>query len=426
MNAFDKVIGYETIKQELFQICDMIHNPDIYEELGAKLPKGILLHGEPGLGKTLMAKCFIEESGLKSFILRRNKNTEDFVQEITDTFLQAKENAPAVIFLDDLDKFANEDDNHRDAQEYVAIQTGIDDVKESEVFVIATVNRIRKLPASLVRVGRFDRKIEVDRPSDKDSRKIIKHFLENKKISAEIDMEDIARMIRYQSCAELESIINEAAIRTAFERREYISMQDLTQAVLRKEFASVDDDDILGDDDLKKIALHEAGHLVVSEIICPGSVGFASVGGKSGRANEGFIRRCKTLPRRTQHILVSLGGKAAVELYHSDIAASGCQSDIESAYMEIRTAVSESATRGFSMIDVDSPHFPSVSENMNSRTEAVVHAELERSMYQVRDILIKNRAFLEKAADLLFEKKVLLYSDVQALRKSVEIVEMAV
>ena len=195
MNAFDKVIGYEVIKQELFQICDMIHNPDIYKELGAKTPKGILLHGDPGLGKTLMAKCFIEESGLTSFVLRRNKGTEDFVQEITDTFLQAKENAPSIIFLDDLDKFANEDDNHRDAQEYVAIQTGIDDVKEAEVFVIATVNNIRKLPISLVRVGRFDRKIEVDRPSDKDSRDIIKHFLENKKISEEIDMDDIARMI---------------------------------------------------------------------------------------------------------------------------------------------------------------------------------------------------------------------------------------
>ena len=426
MSAFDKVIGYETIKKELFQICDMIHNPEIYERLGAEFPKGILLYGDPGLGKTLMAKCFIEESGLKSYVLRRNKGTDDFVQEITNTFQLAKENAPAIIFLDDLDKFANEDDNHRDAQEYVAIQTGIDDVHDADVFVIGTVNRIRKLPSSLVRAGRFDRRLEVNKPSVNDSRKIIKHFLETKRISEEIDMEDVSMMIRYKSCAELESIINEAAISAGFAKKDFISMEDLIQSVLRKEYESSDDEDSLGDEDLKKIALHEAGHLVISEIICPGSVGFASVGGKTGRANEGFVRRCKELSRRTQHILISLGGKAAVELYHSDICASGCQADIESAYVEIRTAVSESGIRGLSMIEVEHPQFPCVSESKSSRTEAVVHAELERYMFLVRDILIKNRVFLEKTAELLFIKKRLLYSDVQALRKSVNIIEIAI
>ena len=99
MSAFDKVIGYETIKNELLQICDMIHNREIYEELGAKLPQGILLYGDPGLGKTLMAKSFIEESGLKSYIVRRNKGSDDFIGDITDTFRKAKENTPCVIFL---------------------------------------------------------------------------------------------------------------------------------------------------------------------------------------------------------------------------------------------------------------------------------------------------------------------------------------
>ena len=125
MSVFDKVIGYGKIKQELLQICDMIHNPEIYQELRAKLPKGIMIHGNPGLGKTLMAKCFIEESGLKHYILRRTKGTADFVNEIRETFLKAKENAPAIIFLDDVDKFANEDDDHVDAQEYVTIQACI-------------------------------------------------------------------------------------------------------------------------------------------------------------------------------------------------------------------------------------------------------------------------------------------------------------
>ena len=102
MSKFDNIIGYETIKKELMQICDMLKNKEIYENLGAKLPHGILLHGEPGLGKSLMAKCFIEESGLKTYTIRRNKGTDDFMKEITETFEKAKENTPAIVFLDDI------------------------------------------------------------------------------------------------------------------------------------------------------------------------------------------------------------------------------------------------------------------------------------------------------------------------------------
>ena len=176
MSAFDKVIGYETIKNELLQICDMIHNQEVYTTLGAKMPQGVLLYGDPGLGKTLMAKCFIAESGLKSYTVRKNKGSDDFVGEITDTFRKAKVDAPAIIFLDDMDKFANEDSNHRDAEEYVAVQSGIDDIKGAAVFVFATANDIDKLPDSLKRSGRFDRKIEVCCPSSDDAVEIIKYF----------------------------------------------------------------------------------------------------------------------------------------------------------------------------------------------------------------------------------------------------------
>ena len=173
MNAFERIIGYDSIKNELIQICDMIHNKDVYEKLGAKLPQGVLIHGEPGLGKTLMAKCFIEECGLETYTVRRNRGNDDFVGLITDVFEKAKENAPALIFLDDMDKFANEDEAHRNAEEYVAVQSGIDEVKGYGVFVLATANCIRNLPQSLLRSGRFDRKIEVKRPSEADSKTVI-------------------------------------------------------------------------------------------------------------------------------------------------------------------------------------------------------------------------------------------------------------
>lgn len=426
MNAFDKVIGYETIKNELLQICDMIHNREIYENLGAKLPSGVLLYGIPGLGKTLMAKCFIAESGLNAYTVRRNKGTDDFVGEITEMFQKAKENTPSIIFLDDMDKFANEDEKHCDAEEYIAVQSGIDEVRDSNVFVLATANDIYKLPDSLRRPGRFDRKIEVCSPTERDTEEIIKHYLKDKNVADDVNLEDITRMISYSSCAELETILNEAAIGAAFARRDSITMEDLIKAVLRMQYKSPDNYTKTSEEDLKKIALHEAGHLVVCEVLCSGSIGLASlrISGRDGIG--GFVRRCKELTRRPYHILVSLAGKAAVELYYSDACASGCQSDINRAFKEIRTAISESGACGFGMIDVATHRFPETSENMNSRNEAVVHAELERYMLKARDILLKNRAFLEKAAEQLLQKETLLYSDIQAIRESVDVVEVAV
>lgn len=426
MSALDKVIGYEAIKNELLQICDMIHNREIYEELGARLPQGILLYGEPGLGKTLMAKSFIEESGLKAYIVRRNKGDDDFIGEITDTFHRAKENTPCVIFLDDMDKFANEDSDHRDAEEYVAVQSGIDEVKNCDVFVLATANEMRKLPESLVRSGRFDRKIEVKRPTDKDANEIIEHYLSDKKVSENVNMEDLSKMISYSSCAELETILNEAAISAAYKRKTDIEMEDLVKSVLRMIYDSPDNYTKASAEDMKKTALHEAGHLVVSEVLCPGSVGLASLRSTGRDSTGGFIHRCKELSRRPYYVLVSLAGKAAVELYYCDTVASGCQSDINRACNYIRDGISENATLGFGMIDVSTRSFPETSENMNSRSEAVTHAELERYMRITKDILLKNREFLERVAAALIEKETVLYSDIRALTESTTITEVAV
>ncbi len=426
MSAFDKVIGYETIKEELLQICDMLHNRKIYEGLGAKLPQGVLLYGEPGLGKTLMAKCFIEESGIPAYIVRRNKSNDDFIGDITATFAKAKEGAPAIIFLDDMDKFANEDSNHRDAEEYVAVQSGIDEVKNCGVFVLATANEIRKLPSSLVRSGRFDRKIEVLRPTEKDATSVIEYYLSSKKVSDSVNMADLTKMISYSSCAELETILNEAAISAAYKRKSVIEMDDLVKSVLKMQYDSPDKFTKTSAEDLRKTALHEAGHLVVSEVLEPGSVGLASLSA-SGRdsSSGGFIHRCKDLSTSAEHIMISLAGKAAVELYYSESCADGCQRDIYLAYSAIRKGLSNSGTHGFGMTDVsDGPFDPS--ESMNSRSEAVTQAELERHMLKTKDILLKNRAFLEAAADALFENKTLLYSDIAALRRKAAIVDVAV
>lgn len=424
MSAFDKIIGYQTIKEELLQICDMIHNREIYENLGAKQPQGILLYGDPGLGKSLMAKSFITESGLPAYIIRRDKGSDDFIGKITDTFEKAKKNAPAIVLLDDMDKFANEDDRHIDAEEYVAVQAGIDEVKGCNVFVFATVNEIRKLPRSLIRSGRFDRKIEVNSPTDRDAEEIIKYYLGQKKVSDNVNMDDLVKMVSYGSCAELETILNEAAIGAAYARKEKIEMDDLVKSVLRMQYDAPDNFTKKSSDALKEIALHEAGHLVVSEILTPGSVGLASLRTAGRDSTGGFIHRCMPVTRRAHHILISLAGKAAVELYYSGVCASGCQSDIREAADNIRDAISESGTGGFGMIDVANHRFPESSESFNSRNESVVHAELERYMFKAREILIKNRDFLEKAAQMLSEKETLLYSDIRKLRESIKITEV--
>lgn len=424
MSAFDKIIGYQTIKEELLQICDMIHNREIYENLGAKQPQGILLYGDPGLGKSLMAKSFITESGLPAYIVRRDKGSDDFIGKITDTFEKAKKNAPAIVLLDDMDKFANEDDRHIDAEEYVAVQAGIDEVKGCNVFVFATVNEIRKLPRSLIRSGRFDRKIEVNSPTDRDAEEIIKYYLGQKKVSDNVNMDDLVKMVSYGSCAELETILNEAAIGAAYARKEKIEMDDLVKSVLRMQYDAPDNFTKKSSDALKEIALHEAGHLVVSEILTPGSVGLASLRTAGRDSTGGFIHRCMPVTRRAHHILISLAGKAAVELYYSGVCASGCQSDIRKAADNIRDAISESGTGGFGMIDVANHRFPESSESFNSRNESVVHAELERYMFKAREILIKNRDFLEKATQMLSEKETLLYSDIRKLRESIKITEV--
>ena len=414
MNAFDKVIGYKSIRRELLQVCDIIRNRAIYEEMGARLPHGLLLYGDPGLGKTLLAKCFTEESGLNTITVRRDQGGDAFVNSITQAFAKAKAEAPAILFLDDMDKFANEDDSRCDAPEYVAVQAGIDDVKETEVFVIATANEIRKLPDSLLRSGRFDRKIGVYAPSAADAEAIIAHYLTEKRISDDINMKDLTMMMSYHSCAELETILNEAAVRAAFARKESIGMEDITSTVLKQQYGAQEEISHVANEILEKVALHEAGHLVVSEILCPGSVGFASLLPSRENRCGGFVHNCKVLPDSYEAI-IGLGGKAAVEMRYAGQIADGCASDIKRVVNRIREATAKEGTLGFSLLDVESGSSAGMSESLNARSEAAVQMELERCYNKAKNILSANQAFFEKITEAFLEKKTLLYSDIQSI-----------
>ncbi|MBR3638905.1 MAG: AAA family ATPase [Lachnospiraceae bacterium] len=167
MSEFDRVIGYERIKKELKLYCDAIKNPEKYRKIGANPPKGILIEGSPGTGKTLISNCFIKESGLGSITVRKKVSNGDFLKELRDVFEKAAKDTPYIVFLDDMDKFANNDAEHKDADEYAAIQALMDEYTKKGVFVIATINDSTDLPPSLLRPGRFDLTINVNYPRPK-------------------------------------------------------------------------------------------------------------------------------------------------------------------------------------------------------------------------------------------------------------------
>ena len=413
---FDKVIGYAEIKRELAQIVDMIKDPDKYKSIGAKLPQGIILVGKPGLGKTLLCEECIDALGLPHFTVRRSKSTKDFIKEMTDVFNEAKKKSPSVILLDDIDKFSSQEGRNLNSEEYVAVQSLMDDVKDCGVFTLATANEVKKLPVSLLRAGRLGTTINVKAPTGKDAEEIIKYFLCDKKISDSVNYDDINKMFSYSSCAELKSILNSAAISVAYDNREVIEMSDLVDAVLKRQYDVESDLRTVSEEKLRTTAYHEAGHLVVSEILLSESVGLASINGKNGRIG-GLVHNCVDLDTRRQEIQVSLAGKVAVETFlGGDVCASGCYFDLRNAYDDIKNAITTSGTLGLGLLDVSNESNLVASETYLLQAETTIKAELERNMFIVRDILVKNRVFVEKVAEALMEKRTLLFSEIQKIK----------
>jgi cell division protease FtsH len=416
MSEFDKIIGYESIKEELRQLCDMIHNKDVYERLGAQMPKGLLIHGEPGVGKSLMARSFISESGMKSYIIRRNKHDGDFIDEIKNVFTDAAQNTPSVILLDDMDKFVVEEDSR---EEYVAVQACIDEVHFSDVYVLATANELYGIPDSLLRAGRFDRKIEVKPPEGEDALKIIRYFIDSKPVVGDLNIDDIAKMLHGRSCAELETILNEAAIYAGFERSEDIATRHIVRSVLRNEYGESDSFLAVDSSRLERIAYHEAGHVVISEILHPNNIGLASLRTRGRKGRNGFVVRCADWNDPSHDILMSLAGKAATELKYGTVPVEGSSNDIERAINAIAENVVHNAACGIGALDVSGSYEQS-SDILRAKQEGVIHAEMERYLAQAKELLTKNRDFLDAAAAALLEKDTLLNSDILRIRAACE------
>jgi cell division protease FtsH len=419
---FEKVIGYEPLKMELRRILDVMKNKEKYDALGVRLPKNFLLHGKPGVGKTLISNSFIEASGWNSFICRKTNSDGDFVKEIKATFDEAKKNQPAIVFLDDVDKFANEDDEHKDAEEYVTVQSCIDEVKNDMIFVLATANYLPKLPDSLTRAGRFDKKFKVEYPTGEDAEKLLKYFLKDMQVSKEIEVKQIAQILGYCSCAELEAVINEAGIYAGFSDKKIIDMDDITKAFMKILFSAPESLDEYKKEHIKEIAYHEAGHTVLAEILNPKSVNIVSVckhegdiGGVTSQSlTDNYWYSKEEMENR---VTMLLGGKAATEIVFGTVDT-GSRIDIKRAFDIVDRFATDYCSYGFDKWRC----FGEPSNHQKNKIENLIGEEIQRFYHKAKTILINNRKFLDKIATLLIEKKTILSADIDKIKKECDIV----
>lgn len=424
MSAFDeKIIGYAEIRNELERIADVLKNPESYTSLGVRTPQAVLLFGEPGVGKTTMAQCLIEESGRKAFVCRKDEPGDEFIKTIKKTFEQAAKEAPSIVFLDDIDKFSDEEGCSRDAEEYVTVQSCIDGLGDCEVFVLATANDVRGLPKSLLREGRFGARLRICTPEGKDSEAIIAKYLSGKNVSDDVDTAFLARVMIRKSCAALEELVNNAGLFAGYDRSSCIRMAHVMRAILQEEF-EVSDWEASGyafDDSMRElkehIALHEAGHVVVSEALNQGIVTLVSLFGRRGARSDGFTLKCDfpesdTIIAAQKNILASLGGKGAIELVYGvpDCGASG---DLDSAFSTMRHLMEDACIGGFGLYSCAF----SESQELKCRIEHSVSVEIERCYQRSKEILASNRVLLERIADALLEKGVLTMFDIAAIER---------
>ncbi len=422
MDYFKEIIGYEAIKKELTLIADVLRNGEDYAELGVVPPKTLLFHGEPGLGKTMMANAFIEASGRKAYVCRKDTAINTFVDKIRNIFMEAKNNTPSIILLDDMDKFANVDEYHINAEEYITVQSCLDDIMDSDVFVIATVNNLDKIPNSLLRAGRFGNKIKFEIPTRKEVEGIVKKYLEKVNLGKNLDAQMVTKFMRNQTCAELEELINLAKMYAGYDKK-CVEMEHIIMACARRSLGisiynhEATDCSI---ETTEKIAYHEAGHVVVSEILNPESVIFVAVENDKGGVTE-YDRDMAyfndSVKNQKGRIAVSLAGRACVEQKYG-IVDYGGEGDVNNAFAIANRLVVKEATEGLRFCNMS--NYPA-STDLRSSQERKCFDVVENCYNKAKEILANNKEFVDKVVSELLEKRILTYIDIQRIKKTCNI-----
>jgi cell division protease FtsH len=357
--AFADVAGAEEAKQELFEVVDFLKNPKKYRDLGAEIPRGVLLIGSPGTGKTLMAKAVAGEAGVPFFSISASEFVEMFVgvgaSRVRDLFTKAKRNAPAIIFVDELDAVGRQrgaglggshDEREQTLNQILVEMDGFEST--DNVIVIAATNRPDVLDPALLRPGRFDRQVYIDLPDRPEREAILKVHTKNKPIESHVDLAKIAASTPGFSGADLRNLTNEAAIKAARESKKTISQEDIASSIEKVMMGPEKKTRILSDKEKRITAIHEAGHAVVSHIL-PNADPVHKISIISRRMALGYTwnmpleeRKLQTKAHFLDEIATLMGGRVAEEeFFGRPNVTTGAQNDMKKATELARKMVTE-------------------------------------------------------------------------------------
>ncbi len=432
--TFKQVAGLMEEKEELEEIVDFLKNPVKYRELGARIPKGVLLVGPPGTGKTLIAKAVAGEAGVPFFSISGSDFVEMFVgvgaSRVRDLFEEAKKNAPCIIFIDEIDAVARRrgtgmggghDEREQTLNQMLVEMDGFG--VNSGIIVMAATNRVDILDPAILRPGRFDRKIAVGRPDAKGRKDILEVHGKNKPLGDDVNLETIAQTTAGFTGADLENLMNEAAIYAAKNERKYITQADIEHSFIKVGIGSEKKSKVISDKEKRITAYHEAGHAILFHIlpdvgpvhtisIIPTGMGAAGYTMPLPEKDEMFNTKGKML----QQIVVGLGGRVAEELVFDDITT-GASQDIKQSTALARAMVTQ---YGFSekvglinygsdedevFIGRDLAHTRSYGEGVATVIDEEVKRIIDECYAKARNIINEHKAILDKCAEILIERE---------------------
>ena len=442
--TFDNVAGLQEEKEDLQEIVDFLKDPSKYVQVGARIPKGVLLEGPPGTGKTLMAKAIAGEAGVPFFSISGSDFVEMFVgvgaSRVRDLFSEAKKNAPCIVFIDEIDAVARRrgtgmggghDEREQTLNQLLVEMDGFG--VNSGIIVLAATNRVDILDPAILRPGRFDRKIGVGRPDVKGREEILKVHANNKPLGEDVDLKQIAQTTAGFTGADLENLLNESAIFAAKDDRGYLLQKDIKRAFVKVGLGAEKKSRIVSDKEKKITAYHEAGHAILFHLlpdvgpvytvsIIPTGVGAAGYTMPLPEKDEMFLTKGKML----QEIMVDLGGRIAEELVFDDITT-GASQDIRQATAVARNMVTKygmSETLGLVNYDSDQDevfigrdlaHAKSHSEQIAGTIDAEIKRIVDECYAKAKAIILENKHILEACAELLLEKEKISREEFEAL-----------
>lgn len=442
--TFNNVAGLKEEKEELKEIVDFLKNPQKYNSIGARIPKGVLLTGSPGTGKTLLAKAVAGEANVPFFSISGSDFVEMFVgvgaSRVRDLFSDAKKNAPCIVFIDEIDAVARRrgtglggghDEREQTLNQMLVEMDGFG--TNEGIIVMAATNRADILDPAILRPGRFDRRVEVGLPDVKEREEILKVHSRGKALSEEVELELIARTTAGFTGADLENLLNEAAIRAAADDRKFINPEDIKKSFIKVGIGTEKKSHIISEKEKRITAYHESGHAILFHVLPDvGPVYTVSIiptgGGAAGytmplpEKDEMF----NTKGRMEQDIIVSLGGRVAEEIILDDITT-GASGDIKHATKTARAMVTRFGfTSELGLVNYDTDendvfigrdlaHTKPYSEEIAGKIDLEVKKIIDHCYKEARRIILEHMDVLHKSANLLMEKERITREEFESL-----------